>query len=82
MVTERTPYIADTYAMLGAESLGLGSCMIGSINPFLRYGGKSLKKKYGINTRVREGVFIIFGYPRYRYHKAIRRSFESVTVVS
>lgn len=30
------PLIPATYAMLAAESLGLGTCMIGSINPFIK----------------------------------------------
>ncbi len=75
------PYITATYAMLAAESLGLGSCMIGSINPFLRYGGKSLKSKYNINPKVREGIFVIFGYPKYSYNKAIKRTFKGTQVI-
>lgn len=39
------PYIPATYAMLAAESLGLGSYMIGSIYPKIRSGAKKLKKK-------------------------------------
>lgn len=75
------PYIAATYAMLAAESLGLGSCMIGSINPFLKYGGKSLKNKYQINSKVREGIFVIFGYPEFKFTKTINRTFESVKFI-
>jgi nitroreductase/Pyruvate/2-oxoacid:ferredoxin oxidoreductase delta subunit len=37
------PVIAATYAMLAAESLGLGTCMIGGIHPFLQYGGAGRK---------------------------------------
>lgn len=72
------PYIAATYAMLAAESLGLGSCMIGSVNPFLKYGGKTIKEKYNINSKVREGIIVIFGYPKYEYKKSIKRTFEKI----
>lgn len=72
------PYIAATYAMLAAESLGLGSCMIGSVNPFLKYGGKVIKEKYKINPKVREGIIVIFGYPKYKYKKSIKRTFEKI----
>lgn len=75
------PYIVATYAMLAAESLGLGSCMIGSINPFLKYGCKSLKEKYQINPKTKEGIFVVFGYPKYHYKKAIKRTFGSVKYI-
>lgn len=71
-------YIAATYAMIAAESLGLGSCMIGSVNPFLEYGGKWIKTKYGINKKSKQGIIVIFGYPKYKYHKAIKRSFAKM----
>ncbi len=75
------PYIAATYSMLAAESLGLGSCMIGSINPFLKYGGKDIKAKYQINSQVREGIFVIFGYPKFNFAKAIDRTFENINII-
>jgi len=37
------PFIPATYAMLAAESLGLGSCMIGSVHPIIQYGAKKTK---------------------------------------
>jgi nitroreductase len=37
--------------MLVAESLGLGSCMIGSIAPMIKKGGDQIKKKYGIDLK-------------------------------
>lgn len=71
-------YIAATYAMITAESLGLGSCMIGSVSPFLEHGGKKIKVKYGINKKSKQGVVVIFGYPKYKYHKAIKRTFAKM----
>lgn len=71
-------YIAATYAMLAGESLGLSSCMIGSISPFLEHSGKKIKAKYGLDKNSKQGIFIIFGYPKYKYQKAIKRSFSKV----
>ncbi len=72
------PYIPAAYAMLAAESLGLGTCMIGSIHPFLSHGGTSLKKKYKINPDNKNGIFLIIGYPKVKYHKGIKRTFARV----
>jgi NAD-dependent dihydropyrimidine dehydrogenase PreA subunit/nitroreductase len=71
------PVIPAAYAMLAAQSLGLGSCMIGSIAPFLKYM-KSFKKKYGLPESSKDGVFLIIGYPKYKYAKAIKRTFAKV----
>ena len=37
------PIIAATYAMIAAETLGLGSCMLGAIHPFIQKGRKAAK---------------------------------------
>ena len=71
-------YIATTYAMLAAESLGLGSCMIGSIGPFLNHTGKDFKKKYGIPQKHNGSLVLAVGYPKYKFNKAINRSFAEV----
>jgi hypothetical protein len=70
--------IAGTYAMLAAESLGLGTCMIGTIAPFLKYRNP-VGKKYGLPTDNNHGIMIIFGYPKYRYTRSIKRSLGGVT---
>jgi nitroreductase/NAD-dependent dihydropyrimidine dehydrogenase PreA subunit len=74
------PLIAATYAMVAAESLGLGSCMLGAIHPFLQsgFGVSSFRKKYNIRYKSREGLVLIFGYPAVKYHKGIQRSFANV----
>lgn len=76
------PIIAATYAMQAAEVLGLGTCIIGSVHPFIQNGGaaKQFRKKHGIKYKSREGLFVIFGYPAVKYHKGISRSFASVTI--
>jgi len=71
-------YIAATYAMIGAETLGLGSCMIGSIAPMIGGAGAKLRNKYRITSNVKSGLAVIFGYPEYKYRKTIKRTFKSV----
>lgn len=74
------PIIAATYAMLAAESLGLGTCMLGAIHPMIQSGGaaKKFREAHGIRFKSREGIFLIMGYPKAEYLKGIRRSFASV----
>jgi nitroreductase len=73
------PYIPATYAMLAAESLGLGSCMIGSVHPIIQYGAKALKKKWNLPAKSPSGIIVIFGYPKYRFKSGIKRSFAKVS---
>lgn len=75
------PLIAATYAMISAEALGLGSCMLGGIHPLIQNGKKARKfrEAHGIKFKSREGIFVIFGHPAVRYPKGIHRTFASVT---
>lgn len=75
------PLIAATYAMLAAESLGLGTCMLGAIHPLIQYGpaARRFRAAHGIRSTSREGLFLILGQPRVSYQRALRRSFASVT---
>ncbi|RPI18280.1 MAG: 4Fe-4S dicluster domain-containing protein [Ignavibacteriae bacterium] len=72
------PVIPATYAMITAQSLGLGTCMIGTIGPFIKKGANKFKEKYGIPQKHVPGVAVIFGYPVYKYKKAIKRTFANV----
>lgn len=72
------PHITATYAMLAAESLGLGTCMIGSVHPIIQYGAKKLKKKWHIPAKAPAGIIVLMGYPKYKYKSGIRRSFAEV----
>jgi nitroreductase len=74
------PVIAATYAMITAETLGLGSCMLGGIHPLIQSGrrAKKFRMKQGIRYKSREGIFVIFGYPDVKYQKGIRRTFASI----
>ncbi|TCT24302.1 nitroreductase family protein [Thiobaca trueperi] len=72
--------MAATYAMLAGESLGLGTCMLGGIHPLIQQGrkAKAFREAHGIRSASREGLFVIFGYPRLRYHQGIQRTFASI----
>lgn len=72
------PIIAATYAMIAAETLGLGSCMIGTVAYGFRYS-KELKKKYGIPARNQQGIMLIMGYPAVKYRRGIKRSLAKVS---
>lgn len=72
--------VAGTYAMLAAESLGLGTCMIGTVGPIMKYMTK-LNMKYGIPTDNNHGIMVIFGYPRIKYTRGIKRTLAKVDYV-
>ncbi len=79
-----TPYadiadavIACTYAMLAAESMGLGSCMIGCSAPVISRR-KELLKKYRLPEGSSPKIILILGYHSTLHRKAIRRQFQSL----
>jgi ferredoxin len=72
--------IACTYAMLAAESLGVGTTMIGSAAPILRRT-PALSAACGIPAGNAPAVALIVGYPAVEFVRGIRRRFTSVHVV-
>lgn len=76
------PIVAATCAMLAAESLGLGTCMLGAVHPLIQSGRKARKfrEKHGILHASREGLFVILGHPSVKYNKGIKRTFASDTI--
>ncbi|MEI7504476.1 MAG: nitroreductase family protein [Paludibacter sp.] len=78
------PIVAATYAMIAGESLGLGTCMLGAVHPFIQNGGKARKfrEKYGIKFPSREGIFVIFGYANVHYQKGVKRTFADIHRIS
>lgn len=71
--------IAATYAMIAAESLGLGSCMIGSVSPIVSRNKKVVRKN-GVPSGNRIGPIVLtLGYPDLTYARAVRRRFASVS---
>jgi len=74
------PIIPATYAMLAAESLGLGTCMIGGVHPFTQKGRAAgrFRMKYNIRFKSKEGLILLMGYPKFRFRKGISRTFAEV----
>lgn len=70
--------VAATYAMLAAESLGLGTCMIGTPPYFIKYSRK-FKQKYDLPPKNQPGIVVIFGYPRLKFRKTLQRRLGKVT---
>ena len=60
--------IVITYAMLCAETLGLGSCWIGGVERFLNENKDVQKKVFGIEDEI-FGIMIL-GYPTVKYYRA------------
>lgn len=77
------PIIAATYTMLAAESLGLGTCMIGAIHPFLQHGSAAQKfrETHGIRFKSQAGLVVIMGYPKVHFKRGIKRTFANVDVL-
>lgn len=75
------PLIAVTYAKRAAESLGLGTCMLGAMHPMIQSGGaaRKFREAHGIKFKSPEGIFLILGYPKAEFLKGVRRGFASVT---
>jgi len=51
--------------------------MIGTVASFLKYKNK-VSAKYGIPTDDNQGIMIIFGYPKYKYTRSIKRSLGGI----
>jgi nitroreductase len=74
------PIIPATYAMLAAESLGLATCIIGGVHPFIQSGkaARKFREKHNIRFKSKEGVILLLGYPKYKYKKGISRTFANI----
>ncbi len=69
--------ISATLACTAAESLGLGTCFIGSVPPSIDNNPK-IKQKYGITKEDKTATAIILGYPEETFKKGIKRDFKEV----
>lgn len=74
------PSIACTYAMLAAESLGLGSTMIGGAPPIIARS-RTMRRRLGIPEGHTPVLALILGYPAAHFRRAIRRRLARVTRV-
>ncbi|MBN2428227.1 MAG: nitroreductase family protein [Deltaproteobacteria bacterium] len=72
--------IATTYAMLAAESLGLGSTIIGGAPPILQRNRK-LCDQLDIPKQNKPATALVLGYPSITFRKALRRHFSHVQTV-
>lgn len=72
--------IPCTYAMLAAESLGLGSTIIGGVPPILQRNPK-LCRNLGIPEGHVPALALIVGHPAVRFRRAVKRRFVSVNRV-
>lgn len=75
------PVIAATYAMLAAESLGLGSCMLGIIPYCFKYS-RQLREKYQVPHKSQQGLMLILGYPAITYQRGIHRRLSEVRFIN
>lgn len=69
--------IAATYAMLAGETLGLGTCMIGTVGYFFQYS-QALRRKYALPNKISPGLMVLFGHPAVARQHALRRRFAKV----
>jgi nitroreductase/NAD-dependent dihydropyrimidine dehydrogenase PreA subunit len=70
--------IACTYAMVEAEALGLGTCMIGCLPPVLARR-KDLLKKFGVPEGQKPAIVLILGYSAEGFRRGVRRRFLTVS---
>jgi nitroreductase/NAD-dependent dihydropyrimidine dehydrogenase PreA subunit len=87
MIFHHSPYadvadamIACVYAMLAAESLGLGTTIIGGAPPILQRN-QDLCRRLGIPQGNTPAIALILGHPATHFKRAIRRRFTSVNPV-
>jgi nitroreductase/NAD-dependent dihydropyrimidine dehydrogenase PreA subunit len=74
------PVVAAVHAMLAAESLGLGTCMLG-FPGYVFQQSKPLRARYGLPGKIQPGLAMVCGYPSIRFTRGIRRRFARVSRV-
>ena len=87
LIFHHSPYadLADavipcTYAMLAAESLGLGSTIIGGAPPIIQRN-KELCRRLGVPPGNTPSMCLILGHPAATFRRTVRRRFAHVGVV-
>ena len=70
-------FIAATYGMLAAHSLGLGGSIMSIIPPAIDKS-KELRKIFKIPDNNKVITSIIIGYPKYKYKRGIKRNLKKV----
>ncbi len=73
-------FVLVTYAMLSAQALNLGACIIGLVAPALNKS-KKLKEYLKIPSENKAIISMILGYPKYKYKRGIKRSLKNVNII-
>lgn len=77
-LTDKEDWIlAANQATIAAESLGLGTCIIGMVGEIFKTNQK-LRKKYGLSKSDKAGIGFVLGYPVIKFRKGFQRNFKEV----
>jgi nitroreductase/NAD-dependent dihydropyrimidine dehydrogenase PreA subunit len=71
-------FIALSFGMLKAHSLGIGACVVELIPPPINRI-PILKKMFGIPKENEAVIALLLGYPRHQYKRGIKRTLKNVT---
>jgi ferredoxin len=69
--------VAGTYALLAAHALGLGATMIDLVPAAVNHSAE-VRACFQVPKEHVVHVAVVLGFPRYRFHHGIRRSFPAV----
>ncbi len=72
--------IAATYAMLAAHALGLGTTLLEIVGPIVNRS-KPLKQRWSLPEDNEVVLAMIVGYPKYKFHRGIKRQLKGVRVI-
>jgi hypothetical protein len=64
--------------MLAAESLGLGTCLLGIVSPCLERD-RAWRRAHGVPDANKLGLTLIMGYRRFAVRRGLLRRLASVT---
>lgn len=80
-LTDKEDWIlAANQATIAAESLGLGTCIIGMLGEIFKTNQK-LRKKYGLSKNDKAGLGFVLGYPAIKFRKGFQRNFKEVRIM-
>jgi len=74
---EENAHLVCNYAMLAAQSLGLGTTILGIVPPIVDRS-KILRKRYDLPKNNKVVTSLILGYPKYKYRKSIHRDLAGI----
>ena len=76
-MNEADASLAFAHIELAAETLGIGTCLIGTV-PHVLEKNEKLKEKYGIAKDEKPQMAMILGYPTAKYNKGIKRHYKTI----